>query len=196
MPVWSSPFPCRVPEGWDAPASFPSPEGTTLLFDSPDRVLLSWGRQNQCDGSELERFEQGCRSLLDLRDRGGHQIRPCWLDSAAPSADGISACLLLQVLQACPDSLKHYFALDPSYLQRLLQAQSQPRQLLNRWLQSVKNLSIKTDQPLQRQLQAALDELDQRQMEQQRVETLLDQHQDQQRRTRRLLVRWMRPQAS
>ena len=50
----------------------------------------------------------------------------------------------------------------------------------------------RTDQPLERQLQEALTELDQRVKDQRHIETLLAQHHDQQRRTRRLLVNWMR----
>ena len=193
MPGWSSPFPCTAPDGWEPPVPFPSPDGSTLLFDSPDRVLLVWGRQHQCDGAELERFEQGCRSLLELRSEGQHTVLPCWLDGEAPAADGVTACLLLLLLQANPRSLSAYLTLDPDYLQRLLQAQSQPRQLLTRWLQP-STRPIAPDQPLERQLQAALLELDQRQAEQQRIESLLDQHRDQQQRTRRLLSGLMAPQ--
>ena len=188
MPVWSSPFPCRVPSDWDAPVPFPGPEGSLLLFDSPDHVLQHWGRQRACDGAELERFEQGCRTLLQLQHQGQHRLQASWGDTAeAPAADGITACLLLLLLQASPTSLEAYLQLDPSYLQRLLQAQSHPQQLLHQWLQR-RSITTDTDQPLQRQLEAALQELDQRHSEQQRIHALLEQHRDQQRRTRRLLA--------
>ena len=193
MPVWSSPFPCRVPDGWEPPVPFPGPAGSLLVFDTPDRVLQSWGRDDQCDGAELERFEQGCQELLKLREQDSHVVQPCWADGPAPSADGITACLLMLVLQSNPEALISYQQLDPDYLHRLLRAQSHPRQLLNRWLQPRTTIA-RTDQPLERQLQAALTELDQRVKNQRHIETLLAQHQAQQRRTRRLLVRWIRPQ--
>ena len=163
------------------------------MFDTPDWVLQSWGRDDQCDGAELERFELGCQELVKLHEQDSHVVQPCWADGAAPRADGITACLLMLVLQSNPEALNSYQRLDPDYLHRLLRAQSHPRQLLNRWLQP-RTTMARTDQPLERQLQEALTELDQRVKNQRHIETLLAQHQDQQRRTRRLLVRWMRPQ--
>ena len=194
MTVWSSPFPCRVPDSWDPPLPFPGPPGTVLLFDSPDRVLMAWGRQGECDGAELERFEHGCQALLNLRDQGSHGVQPCWANGVAPDADGITACLLLPLLQASPDVLSCYLKLDPDYLHRLLQAQTRPRQLLNQWLQRPTRV-VEPDQPLERQLQAAVKELDQRIAEQRQIEALLEQHKDQQRRTRRLLAGWTQLQA-
>ena len=105
MPVWSSPFPCRVPDGWEPAVPFPGPAGSLLVFDTPDWVLQSWGRDDQCDGAELERFEQGCQELLKLREQDSHVVQPCWADGAAPSADGITACLLMLVLQSNTEAL-------------------------------------------------------------------------------------------
>ena len=187
MPVWSSPFPCSIPQSWDPGVSFPGPKGSILLFDSPDRILLAWSRQQQCDGSELERIQEGCLQLLKLQNQGEHKVQPCWgLEAPAPKPDGIMAGLLLKVIEACPDVLETYLQLDPSYIHRLIRAQHSPRQLLQQYLQN-KHYENKTDQPLQRQLQAALEELKQRQTEQRHVETLLEQHKDQQHRTRRLM---------
>ena len=190
MPVWSSPFPCSVPQHWGAGVSFPGPKGSVLLFDSPDRVLLEWSRQQQqCDGSEMERIQEGCLQLLKLRDQGEHTVQPCWeLKAPAPKPDGILASLILMLLQVSPDVFEAYLQLDPQYIHRLIRTQQSPRQLLRQYLQN-KDYELETDQPLQRQLQAALNELKQRQDEQIRVETLLEQHKDQQQRIRLLFSR-------
>ena len=148
MPVWSSPFPCVAPQGWDAAVPFPGPKGSVLLFDSPDRLLLSWSRQQQCDGHELERIEQGCLQLLDLREQGNHRLQPSWGDDAnAPQPDGIVAGLLLATLQANPDALTAYLQLDPAYLHRLIRSQRSPRQLLTQYLQH-NAFVVDADQPL------------------------------------------------
>ena len=195
MPVWSSPFPCVAPQGWGTAVPFPGPKGSLLLFDSPDRLLLSWSRQQQCDGHELERIEQGCLQLLDLREQSNHRVQASWGDDAnAPQPDGIVAGLLLATLQANPDALAAYLQLDPAYLHRLIRSQRSPRQLLTQYLQR-NAFAVDANQPLQRQLQAALAELKQRQTEQIRVETLLEQHRDQQQRTRRLISRIAQAQA-
>ena len=190
MPVWSSPFPCSVPQEWGAGVSFPGPKGSVLLFDSPDRVLLAWSRQQQqCDGGEMDRIQEGCLQLLKLRNQGEHTVQPCWgLKTPAPKPDGILASLLLMLLQVSPDVFDAYSQLDPQYIHRLICTQQSPRQLLRQYLQN-KNYGLQTDQPLQRQLQAALNELKQRQNEQIRVETLLEQYKDQQQRTRLLISR-------
>ena len=188
MPIWSSPFPCRPSEDWGAPVPFPGPEGSVLIFDSPDRVLQHWNQEHGCDGAELERFHQGCRQLFELREQGNHAVQACWSSSGnAPPVDGVLASLLLLILQASPDCLEAYLQLDPHYLHRLIRAQHQPRQLLMQWLNESRHRR-KPDQPQEQQLQSALKELEQRQAEQLRVETLIDQHQDQQRRSRRLLA--------
>ena len=195
MPVWSSPFPCVAPQGWDAAVPFPGPKGSVLLFDSPDRLLLRWSRQQQCDGQELERIEQGCLQLLDMREQGDHRVQASWGDDAeAPHPDGILAGLLLATLQANPDALAAYLQLDPAYLHRLIRSQHSPQQLLTQYLQR-NAFAVDADQPLQRQLQVAQAELKQRQEEQIRVETLLEQHRDQQQRTRRLISRIAQAQA-
>ena len=116
-------------------------------------------------------------------------VQPCWgLEAPAPQPNGILACLLLRVLEASPDVFEAYLQLDPQYIHRLIRTQQSPRQLLRQYLQN-KDYGLQTDQPLQRQLQAALNELKQRQNEQIRVETLLEQHKDQQQRTRLLISR-------
>ena len=153
------PFPCVAPQGWDAAVPFPGPKGSLLLFDSPDRLLLSWSRQQQCDGHELERIEQGCMQLLDLREQGAHRVQPNWgNDANAPQPDGILAGLLLATLQANPDALAAYLQLDPAYLHRLIRSQRSPRQLLTQYPQR-NAFAVDDDEPLQRQLQAALAEL-------------------------------------
>lgn len=192
MPVWSSPFPCTTPLGWDPGVSFPGPKGSLLLFDSPDRVLLTWSRHQQCEGSELERIQKGCLDLIELRDQGEHMVQPCWGNEAsAPQPDGILASLLLRLLEASPDVFEAYLQLDPQYIYRLIRTQHSPRQILRQYLQN-KDYGIQADQPMQRQLKAALNELKQRQNEQIRVETLLEQHRDQQQRTRRLINKMLK----
>ena len=191
MPVWSSPFPCQVPEDWGSGVSFPGPAGSVLLFNSPDRVLLEWSRQRQCDGSELEQIGKGCLELIELRDQGAHKVLPCWgSDAPAPKPDGIMASLLLLMLQANPDVFETYLSLDPQYIHRLIRTQHSPRQLLRQYLQN-NHFGIQTDQPAQRQLQSALDELKHRQADQIRIEALLEQHKDQQRRTRELFNQFL-----
>ena len=187
MPVWSSPFPCQVPENWGSGVSFPGPAGSVVLFNSPDRVLLEWSRQKQCDGTELERIQEGCLQLIELRDQGAHAVQPCWGSSApAPRPDGIMASLLLMLLQSSPDVFEAYLKLEPQYIHRLIRTQHSPRQLLRQYLQN-NQLEIQADEPVQRQLQGTLNELKRRQDEQLRIETLLEQHKDQQRRTRQLM---------
>lgn len=188
MTVWSSPFPCRVPSGWNDPDPFPGPDQTVLLFDSPDWVLQCWGETKSCDGAEFERLEQGYRQLLERRAQGTQLVQPQWSTAEqAPAIDGALASLLVLVLQSNPNALDSYLQLDPTYLQRLWEAQAHPRHLLLQWLQRNTRAFTPSEHPLEQQLSMALAELDQRQAEQQRVETLLEQHMDQQRRTRRLL---------
>ena len=192
MPLWSSPFPCNGPSNWQC-VDFPGPKGSILLFDSPDKVLQHWGCKGTFDGAELERIEQGCQKLLQLKQSGGHSLKPCWLDGEPPRPDGIIAALLMLTLQAAPNCLQNYLQLDPNFLSRLLHAQSHPRQLLQQWITKQHQFS-NSESPLDRQLNEALRELDSRFREQQRIETLLDQHRDQQRRTRHLLVKLIKAQ--
>ena len=188
-----SPFPVSLP-GLGCRGSLPRPKGSVLLFDSPDRLLLSWSRQQQCDGHELERIEQGCLQLLDCVNKATTGVTKLGHDANAPQPDGIVAGLLLATLQANPDALAAYLQLDPAYLHRLIRSQRSPRQLLSQYLQR-NAFAVDANQPLQRQLQSALAELKQRQEEQIRVETLLEQHRDQQQRTRRLISRIAQAQA-
>jgi len=159
-----------------------------LLFDSPDWVLQCWGETKSCDGAEFERLEQGYRQLLERHVQGTQVVQPQWSEAGQPPAiDGILALLLVLALQSNPNALDSYLQLDPTYLQRLWRAQAHPRHLLLQWLQRNTRAFTPSEQPVEQQLRMALAELDQRQAEQQRVETLLEQHMDQQRRTRLLL---------
>ena len=196
MPVWSSPFPCSIPQSWGPGVSFPGPKGSILLFDSPDRILLAWSRQHQCDGSELGRIQEGCLQLLELHDQGEHKVQPRWgLEAPAPKPDGIMASLLLPLLQASPDVFEAYLKLDPQYIHRLIRTQHSPMQLLRQYLQN-NSFGIQANEPVQRQLQGALNELKQRQQEQIRIEALLEQHKDQQQRTRLLINKFLSNQTN
>ena len=199
MPMlhWSSPFPCDVIPGLES-VPFPGPAGTLLVFDSPDRILLRWKAQGRCDGAELERLQQGCAELAQLKLAGEHTIQARWQipqhDAPAPTPDGITAALLMLWLQAKPDGLTSYLHLDPDYLQRLLQAQGQPRHLLHQWL-SEPLIAMQHDAPLEEQLRQTMEELEQLQRSEAAMKSLMDQVSDQQRRTRLLLAtQLIRPQ--
>ena len=95
--------------------------------------------------------------------------------------------MLLLWLQAAPDALNPYLQLDPGYLQRLLLAQSHPRQVLHQWL-SLPQGDLFFDEAIEGQLQNAQNELKRLQRSQLQMSTLMAQVKDQQRRTRRLLA--------
>ena len=197
MLVWSSPFPIDPIPGQES-VPFPGPAGTLLVFDSPDRILLRWKAQGHCDGAELERLQQGCAELAQLKREGEHTIQARWQiaqdDAPAPTPDGITAALLMLWLQANPDALSNYLELDPDYLQRLLQAQGQPRHLLHQWL-SEPLIAMQRDAPLEEQLRQTMEELERLQRSEAAMKSLMDQVSDQQRRTRRLLAtQLIRPQ--
>lgn len=189
MPVWSSPFPCDpLPELESVP--FPGPPGSLVLFDSPDRVLLTWKAAGLCDGAELERLQEGYRVLVKLHQAGEHTVLARWqvpqADAQAPIPDGITAALLLLWLQATPEGLADYLQLDAHYLQRMLRAQGQPRQILNQWLRHPAQ-SLDRDQPLEQQLHSTLEEMERLKRSEEKMTILMEQVRDQQRRTRRLL---------
>ena len=190
MLVWSSPFPIDPIPGQES-VPFPGPAGTLLVFDSPDRILLRWKAQGHCDGAELDRLQQGCAELAQLKLAGEHTIQARWQiaqdDATAPTPDGITAALLMLWLQAKPDALSSYLQLDPDYLQRLLQAQGQPRQLLHQWL-TEPVIAMQSDAPLEEQLRQTMEELAQLQRNEAAMKALMEQVTDQQRRTRRLLA--------
>ena len=190
MPVWSSPFPCApLPELEQV--DFPGPAGSLLVYDSPDRILVRWKATGRCMGDELDQLIQGYQALNELKSQGEHQLMAHWLvvDSRAepPEVDGITAALLLLWLQAAPEVLNSYLQLDPGYLQRLLLAQSHPRQLLHQWL-SLPDGDLVFDDTFEDQLKGTQDELKRLQRSQQQMTTLMAQVKDQQRRTRRLLA--------
>ena len=190
MPVWSSPFPCDLLQELER-VDFPGPDGSLLVYDSPDRILLSWKASGRCDGVELEHLIQGYEALNELNRRGEHQLVALWdigdSHSPPPAADGITAALLLLWLQAAPQILDSYLQLDPSYTQRLLLAQSNPRQLLQQWLSQPQGDLIFED-TFEDQLKSTQDELNRLQRSHQKMSTLMAQVKDQQRRTRRLLA--------
>lgn len=190
MPVWSSPFPCAPLQELEQ-VEFPGPAGSLLVYDSPDRVLLRWKAAGRCNGDELTQLINGYAALNTLNRQGEHQLKAHWQisDSQAepPAADGITAALLLLWLQAAPDALNPYLQLDPGYLQRLLLAQSHPRQILHQWL-SLPQGDLIFDDAIEGQLQSAQDELKGLQRSQLQMSTLMNQVKDQQRRTRRLLA--------
>ena len=189
MPVWSSPFPCPIPQGWGPSVSFPGPKGSVLLFDSPDRVLKRWNLQHQCNGRELERIQQGCVQLLEFRDRGEHKIQPCWgLTAPAPEPDGILAGLLLTLLEAQPGLFDAYLQLEPQYLQRLMRSQHSPMQLLHEYLQKEEYAS-EANQTSNQQSHAIQADINKFNDEQLIIETLLEQQRAQQKRTRKLIAR-------
>ena len=72
-------------------------------------------------------------------------------------------------------------------MQRLLLAQSHPRQLLHQWL-SLPDGDLIFDGTFEEQLKGTQDELKRLQRSQQQMTTLMAQVKDQQRRTRRLLA--------
>ena len=190
MPVWSSPLPCApLPELEQV--DFPGPAGSLLIYDSPDRILLRWKAAGRCDGNELDQLMQGYQALNDLNRQGDHQMMAHWQISDShgkpPTSDGITAALLLIWLQAAPKALDPYLQLDPVYLQRLLLAQSHPRQLLQQWLSQPKGDLI-FDDAFDDQLNATQEELKRLQRSHQQISTLMAQVKDQQRRTRRLLA--------
>ena len=175
--------------------SFPGPKGSILLFDSPDRVLLAWSRQKECDGSELDRFQQCCVQLLEFHNEGTHSVEPCWGTKApAPEPEGIMAGLLLKTLQASPDLFDAYLKLDPHYVHRLTRSQTLPKQLLIQYLQTqghgTQCLPHNKDQRM-----IDLNELEKWKKERNFFETLLEQHKDQQNRTRHLIVKLLKNQA-
>ena len=193
MPVWSSPFPCApLPELEQV--DFPGPAGSMLVYDSPDRILLSWKAAGGCEGVELEQLIQGYEALNELNRRGEHQLIAHWQignsNSQPPAVDGITAALLLLWLQAAPQVLDHYLKLDPSYTQRMLLAQSHPRQLLQQWLRLPQG-SLMFNDTLEDQLVSTQDELQRLQRSHQQMSNLMAQVKDQQRRTRRLLASMM-----
>ena len=161
MPVWSSPFPCApLPELEQV--DFPGPAGSLLIYDSPDRILLRWKAAGRCDGNELDQLMQGYRALNELNRQGKHQTMALWQigdsNSHPPKADGITAALLLLWLQAAPEALDPYLQLDPGYLQRLLLAQSHPRQLLQQWI-NLPQGDLIVDDAFDDQLNATQEEL-------------------------------------
>jgi len=170
---------------------FPGPPGSLLLYDSPDRLLLHWKATGLCDGAELERLQGGYKALTELQQAGEHTVLARWQvphpDALAPIPDGVTAALLLLWLQATPEGLAAYLMLDPLYLQRLLRAQGQPRQLLHQWLNQPEQ-SLNNDQSLEQELQSALEEMQRLKRSEAQMATLMDQVRDQQRRTRRLLA--------
>ena len=190
MPVWSSPFPCApLPELEHV--DFPGPAGSLLVYDSPDRILLRWKAAGRCDGGELDQLMQGYQALHELSRQGDNQLMAHWQigDSHGrpPAADGITSALLLLWLQAAPGALDPYLQLDPSYLQRLLLAQSHPRQLLQQWI-NLPHGNLIVDDAFDDQLNATQEELKRLQRSHQQMSTLMAQVKDQQRRTRRLLA--------
>ena len=190
MPVWSSPFPCApLPELEHV--DFPGPAGSLLVYDSPDRILLSCKAAGRCDGGELDQLMQGYQALHELSRKGEHQLMAHWQISDShgqpPAADGITAALLLLWLQAAPEALDPYLQLDPGYLQRLLLAQSHPRQLLHQWLSPPQG-GLNVDDDFEEQLNGSQEELKRLQRSHQQMSTLMAQVHDQQRRTRRLLA--------
>ena len=190
MPVWSSPFPCAPLPGLEH-VDFPGPAGSLLIYDSPDRILLRWKAAGRCDGNELDQLMQGYQALNELSRQGEHQLMAHWKigDSHGrpPAADGITSALLLLWLQAAPGALDPYLQLDPSYLQRLLLAQSHPRQLLQQWI-NLPQGDLIVDDAFDDQLKATQEELKRLQRSHQQMSTLMAQVHDQQRRTRRLLA--------
>ncbi len=190
MQVWSSPFPCApLPELEQV--DFPGPAGSLLIYDSPDRILLQRKAASRFDGNELDQLMQGYQALNELNRQGKHQMMALWQigdsNSHPPKADGITAALLLLWLQAAPEALDPYLQLDPGYLQRLLLAQSHPRQLLQQWLSQPQGDLI-FDDTFDDQLRGTQEELKRLQRSQQQMSTLMAQVKDQQRRTRRLLA--------
>ena len=190
MPVWSSPFPCApLPELEHV--DFPGPAGSLLVYDSPDRILIRWKTAGRCDGGELDQLMQGYQALNELSRQGQHQLMAHWQigDSHGrpPAADGITAALLLLWLQQAPGALDPYLQLDPSYLQRLLLAQSHPRHVLQQWL-SLPQVDLIVDEAFEEQLIGTQEELKRLQHSHQQMSTLMAQVHDQQRRTRRLLA--------
>ena len=190
MPVWSSPFPCApLPELEHV--DFPGPAGSLLVYDSPDRILIRWKAAGRCEGSELDQLMQGYQALHELSRQGDNQLMAHWQigDSHGrpPAADGITSALLLLWLQAAPGALDPYLQLDPSYLQRLLLAQSHPRQVLQQWI-NLPQGDLIVDDAFDDQLNATQKELKRLQRSHQQMSTLMAQVNDQQRRTRRLLA--------
>ena len=190
MPVWSSPFPCApLPELEHV--DFPGPAGSLLIYDSPDRILLRWKAAGRCEGNELDQLMQGYQALNELSRQGDNQLMAHWQigDSHGrpPAADGITSALLLLWLQAAPGALDPYLQLDPGYLQRLLLAQSHPRQLLQQWI-NLPHGNLIVDDAFDDQLNATQEELKRLQRSHQQMSTLMAQVKDQQRRTRRLLA--------
>ena len=115
-----SPFPCRVPDGWEPP--FHSvrlevclcstlPIGSCRARDGTISVMVPSlnGLNRVARSSETARARQPC----------GAAVLGRW---ATPSADGITACLLMLVLQS-NRRFDPYQRLDPDYLHRLLRAQ-------------------------------------------------------------------------
>ena len=190
MPVWSSPFPCAPLPGLEH-VDFPGPAGSLLIYDSPDRILLRWKAAGRCEGNELDQLMQGYQALNELSRQGDNQLMAHWQigDSHGrpPAADGITSALLLLWLQAAPGALDPYLQLDPSYLQRLLLAQSHPRQLLQQWI-NLPHGNLIVDDAFDDQLNATQEELKRLQRSHQQMSTLMAQVKDQQRRTRRLLA--------
>ena len=190
MPVWSSPFPCAPLPGLEH-VDFPGPAGSLLIYDSPDRILLRWKAAGRCEGNELDQLMQGYQALNELSRQGDNQLMAHWQigDSHGrpPAADGITSALLLLWLQAAPGALDPYLQLDPSYLQRLLLAQSHPRQLLQQWI-NLPHGNLIVDDAFDDQLNATQEELKRLQRSHQQMSTLMAQVNDQQRRTRRLLA--------
>ena len=190
MPVWSSPFPCApLPELEHV--DFPGPAGSLLIYDSPDRILLRWKAAGRNDGNELDQLMQGYQALNKLNRQGEHQLMAHWQigDSHGkpPAADCITAALLMLWLQAAPEVLDPYLQLDPHYLQRLLLAQSHPRQLLQQWI-NLPQGDLIVDDAFDDQLIGTQEELKRLQRSHQQMSTLMAQVKDQQRRTRRLLA--------
>lgn len=196
MPVWSSPFPCE-PIAAGEQVDYPGPAGSIVIYDSPDRVLLRWRSEGQNPRESLDQLHRGYDSLLALSEAGSHQLLARWElpglgDQPAdppPPADRITAALLLLWLQASPHQLDAYLQLDPGYLQRLIQAQAQPQQVLLQWLAPAQSAAQRNEPTqLQQELDASQTELDRLQQSQRQMDALMEQVKDQQRRTRRLLA--------
>lgn len=192
MHIWSSPFPCTansrdlLHQANYEQADFPGPRGSLVLYDTPDQVLLAWGRLGRCDGAELSRLNDGYKAVQQLDQTGDYVVMADWqlecylggAEKPIPTPDAITGTLLLQHLLHAPDCLSHYENLDPFYWQRLHKIQHNPAQVLTTWLQS-KN----KDNDLERPATNAT-EIDR---ERRRIESLLDQVTHQHRRVRQLL---------
>ena len=139
----------------------------------------------------MDQLIQGYQTLHELNRQGEHQLMAHWKigDSHGrpPAADGITAALLMLWLQAAPEALDPYLQLDPDYLQRLLLAQSHPRQVLQQWI-NLPQGDLIVDDAFDEQLIGTQEELKRLQRSHQQMSTLMAQVTEQPPRTRRLLA--------